>query len=188
MKKSSIAVLLLILHGSLLAQHEEEAKHHDAHGMKGNHRLTAGLGHAHLSEGKEEAGGRTKWLICGSWSLGYDYWLTDKWAVGLQTEMILESFIIESSDKELIERNYPWSVVPVAIFKPGKKIGFIAGAGYEFAGNKNIALLRLGLEAGWHLPNNWEAGVELTWDDKFNYYNSWSLAFTFSRIFTHKKS
>lgn len=188
MKRLTVFVLLVMISGRTSAQHEENNLHHSYHGMKGKHRVTLGLGHTHLSEGKEDEGGRTQWLTCGSWSLGYDYWLTDKWAVGLQNDMILESFIIESNNKELIERNHPWSVVPVAIYKPGKKIGFIAGGGCEFAGNKNIALLRIGLEAGWHLPNNWEAGVELNWDNKFNYYNSWSLAFTFSRIFTCKKS
>ena len=46
----------------------KEQEHKD---NKGASRLTIGLGHAHVSEGKID--GDTKWLALASWSLNYDY-------------------------------------------------------------------------------------------------------------------
>jgi hypothetical protein len=153
---------------------------HTVYGMKGANRLTLGLGHTHVSEGKVE--GKTEWIVMPSWSLNYDYWVSNKWAVGLQTDLVLETFLIENHEEELIERAHPLTVVPVALFKPGKNFSLLGGVGIEFAKGHNLATTRLGLEYGFHLPENWEVGAAMVWDNKWNYYNSWGLAFTVSKI------
>jgi len=153
---------------------------HGTHSMKGAHRLTLGLGHTHISEGVID--GKTEWVTAGSWSFNYDYWLSDSWAIGLQNDLVLETFFVEDREKEVIERSYPWSIVPVAIYKPFKRLSFLGGVGLEFATEKNLTLTRLGVEYGFHLPKNWEVGAALVWDNKWNYYNSWGLAITISRI------
>ena len=101
--------------------------------------------------------GETEWVTAGSWSFNYDYWLSDKWAI-----------------------------VPVAIFKPGKRLSLLGGVGVEIAHKKNLTLTRLGVEYGFHLPKNWEVGAAVVWDNKWNYYNSWGLAFTISKIWAKK--
>ena len=35
-----------------------------------------------------------------SWSLNFDYWISNKWAIGVQNDLILESFIIEDHEGE----------------------------------------------------------------------------------------
>jgi hypothetical protein len=118
--------------------------------------------------------------------LNYDYWLSNKWAIGLQNDIILESFIVESGKEEFLERNYPIAIVPVAMFKPGKHLSFILGAGTEMAHGHSIGLTRVGFEYGFHLPKNYEIGVAAVWDNKWNYYNSWGIAFTASKIWPKK--
>jgi hypothetical protein len=159
-----------------------EGKSHES--LKGASRLTLGLGHTHVAEGKVD--GKSKWLPLASWSLNFDHWVSNKWAVGLQTDIILESFIIENKDEEFIERSYPISLVPVAIYKAGEHLSIFAGVGAEFAKEKNLTMTRLGLEYGFHLHKNWEVGAALIWDGKWNYYNSWSIAFTVSKIWPKK--
>jgi hypothetical protein len=156
---------------------------HTVHGMKGANRLTLGLGHTHVSEGKVE--GKTEWIVMPSWSLNYDYWVSDKWAVGLQTDLLLETFVIENHEEELIERKHPLAVVPVALYKAGKNLTLFGGIGMEFSSGQNLSTTRLGLEYGFHLPKNWEVGAAMLWDGKWNYYNSWSLTFTISKIWPH---
>lgn len=182
--KLILAGLFLFITSAVMAQNTEEHVAGVHHGMKGSSRLTLGLGHTHISEGKVD--GDTQWLSITSWSLNYDYWLSDKWAIGLQNDLLIEEFIIEDHDGEFIERNYPVAVVPVALFKPGKRLTFIGGVGAEFSKGHNLALTRLGMEYGFHLPKNWEVGVAAVWDNKWNYYNSWGLAFTVSRIWPKK--
>lgn len=152
--------------------------------MKGSPRLTLGLGHTHISQGVIEE--KTRWLVAASWSLNFDYWISDKFAIGLQNDVVMESFKIEDKEQETIERKYPWSIVPVAIYKPGKRFSLLGGIGYEVAAGKNLTLTRLGMEYGFHIPGNWEVGAALVWDNKWKYYNSWGLAFTVSKIWPKK--
>ena len=171
----------LSLYATSYAQHADTL-HHEHHGMKGSHRLTLGLGHTNISEGQKE--GKTEWIVLPSWSLSYDYWLSDRWGIGLETDIVLETFVVEDGDQELLERERPLSVVPVALYKPGANWTFIGGVGTEYAKEQTMALTRLGVEYGVHLPNNWEVGATAFWDNKLNYYNSWGLAFTVSKIFS----
>jgi hypothetical protein len=176
--------LLTFMAGHCQDNHSEKNQN-EYHGNKGASRLTLGLGHSHVSEGKVD--GDTKWLALASWSLNYDYWFSDKLAIGLQNDFILESYFIEHGDEELLERSYPFASVPVLLFKPGKRLILIAGVGAEFVKESTLMMTRLGAEYGFHLPGNWEIGAALVWDAKWNYYNSWGLAFTVSKIWPKKK-
>jgi hypothetical protein len=170
-----------------LGQHTAEPHQqpgHATHSLKGAHRLTLGLGHTHISEGVID--GEVEWVTAGSWSFNYDYWLSDSWAIGLQNDLVLETFFVEDKDKEVIERSFPWSMVPVAIFKPGKRFSMLGGVGVEFAAEKSLMLTRLGVEYGFHLPKNWEVGAAVVWDNKWNYYNSWGIAITVSKLWPKK--
>lgn len=182
MKKIKLILsgILMILSTALMAQNTEEHVKYTNHGMKGANRLTLGLGHTQVSHG--EINGDTKWLSITSWSLNYDYWFSNKWAIGLQNDLLVESFTIEDHEGEDIERSYPLAVVPVALFKPGKHFTFIAGVGAEFSEGHNLAMTRLGAEYGSHISKNWEGGVAVVWDGKWNNYNSWGIAFTVSKI------
>jgi hypothetical protein len=182
MKKGLIPICLFFIAQVVMGQHAyQEQKEVEHHEMKGSHRLTLGLGHTQISEGKVD--GETKWIATASWALNYDYWIGNKWAIGLQNDLILESFIIESHEQEFIERSYPWAIIPVAIYKPGKHLSLLGGVGAEIAKGNTLTVTRLGLEYGWHLPKNWEVGVAAVWDNK---WNSWGIAFTASKIWPKK--
>jgi hypothetical protein len=171
---------------SLSAQetHKEAPATSTHHGMKGAHRLTLGLAHTHSAEGKEN--GEKTWLSVPSWTLNYDYWTSNKWAIGLQTDIILETYVIENAEGVEYERSRPVTLVPSVLFKPGKRISFIAGVGGEFTDGEDFALTRLAIEYGFHIPGNWEVGAAFAWDKKWQYYNTWGLAFTFSKIWPRK--
>ncbi len=169
--------------------YSQESHRHLEHGSqifsnKGLNRITLGLGHTHISEGKID--GKTKWLALASWSLNYDHWFSEKVAFGLQNDIVLESFIIEHGDEELLERSYPVSSVPVFLYRPGKKLVIIGGIGAEISQGNTLTMTRLGLEYGFHLSPDWEVGVTALWDGKWNYYNSWGLGFTLSRVWRKK--
>jgi hypothetical protein len=119
--------------------------------------------------------------------LNYDFWVADKWAIGLQTDIVAEKFIVEQNDGNGIDREKPVAIVPVAIFKPAKHFSFFAGAGVELEKEKNLGLTRLGAEYGCELSKGWEAGIALTWDNKWDHYNSFAIEFTFSKIFSKRR-
>ena len=66
------------------------------------HRISLGLGHTHIPS-SELIEGRNK-LAFASWTLDYDFHFNERWAIGLQTDLIMESFIIKRFNQEEIER------------------------------------------------------------------------------------
>lgn len=184
MKNISILItlfLFLSFQTGLFAQEE----HSESHSMKGSHRLSLGLGHAHISQGKID--GKNEWLVAPTWAIDYDYWIGDKWAIGLQNEIVVETFSIEDNADELVERSYPISVIPSVIWKPFKRLSFVGGLGLEFSEGDNLTVVRLGLEYGFHLPKNFEISAALVFDDKIDYYNSYGFAITVGKIFSKEK-
>ena len=182
--KTFLCLLFVISYYASKAQQASDTSH-PLPAQKGSHRLTLGLGHTHLSQGEIE--GRTEWLPIASWTLNYDYWLSNKWAIGLQNDLIMETFIVKHDDDQELERKNPWAMVPVAMYKFGKHLTAIGGVGAEFSQGHTLALTRIGFEYGWHLPNHFEAGLAAVWDNKWGYYNSWGLAFTFSKIWPRRQ-
>lgn len=179
---AKVTFLLLVIFISSFEVPVTAQVHHNqiGHELKGSHRITLGLGHTSVSEGEVE--GDVNWLIMPSWSLNYDYWFSNRWAAGLQNDVIIESFKVEEHDGEIIDRHYPVSVVPVVLYKPAEFLTLLAGVGKEFGGGHSLTLTRLGTEIGFHVPGNWEVGGALVWDAKWDYYNSWGIAFTISKI------
>jgi hypothetical protein len=175
------AILILLITTPLFSQEEKEQEP-----VKTGHRITIGLGHTYLAKGKNNDN-KTVWLGVPSWSLNYDYRLNSKWAIGLQTDLVLEKFIVEDNNGQELEREKPFAVVPVGMFSPFEHFSFIAGAGVEFEKEEDLGLTRLGIEYGLELPKGWEAGIAGIWDNKWNNYSSWVLEFSFSKTLLKKR-
>jgi hypothetical protein len=152
----TILSAFLVIPLQSIGQHHESGEannsHVQHHSMKGAHRIGLGLGHTSISEGRKD--GKTQWLPLASWSLNYDYWISDKWAIGLQNDIILETFIVEKHGEEEIERKNPLSMVPVAMYKFSGRWSVFSGAGIEFSKAKNLGLTRLGVEYGVPISKN----------------------------------
>ena len=144
------------------------------------HKVSLGLGHTHVPEG--ELLDRKNKLAFASWTFDYNFYFNTTWAVGLQTDLILESFVIARSNQEELEREFPFSITPVALFKPAKRWGLIGGVGAEFAPGETLIFTRLGLEYGVEISEKWEIGATFLWDARWDYFNSWGLAIIISRV------
>ncbi len=178
MKQSLYSLFLFVFPFLLLAQESEEGNAEE--GLSGKSRITVGLGHTNLSEGEIE--GKNSWLTVPSWTINYDYWINNELGIGIQSDLILEEFVIKDDKEEFIERKRPVSIVPVALFKPSERINLIGGIGYEFADGEDFAMTRIGFEYGVPLQEEWEVGVAVVWDGKWGFYNSYAIAFTISKI------
>jgi hypothetical protein len=146
--------------------------------LKGSHQVTLGLGHTYLSARIED---QTKWLGVVSWSFDYAYWFRDRWAVGLQTDLLNESFKVETDKGEVLERENPVIVLPAAIYRASEHIHLVGGAGSEFSKGEHLFITRVGMEYVYPLPKRWEVGASLVWDAKWNYYHSFGISLAISR-------
>ena len=184
-KRLPVIVALVFIMITASAQ-EVEKKETTEEVLKGTHRLSLVLGHSHLSTGIQE-NGKKGWKAIPSWGLDYDYWLSNHWAIGLQTDMMVETFEVEDEDNTVIERTRPIALVAAAIFKPKEHVAFTAGMGGEFASEGNYALTRLGIESGWEIKNNWEFGISLLYDIKWNAYNTLVFGFGISKLLRKRR-
>ncbi len=169
----------LVLHAQVDEHGEEPFKPH--------HAISLLLSHTHTAQGIED--GKKKWLTLPSWALDYNYFFSKQWAVGLHNDMIVETFKIEEheTNNEAVERTRPIATVAVVNFKPGKHFLFQMGAGGEFAKEGNYFLNRIGLEYALELQHAWELASNLTWDLKWNAYNSFSFGVGVSKAFGFRK-
>lgn len=156
-------------------------------GDAGKHRITLALSHANVLQGVKNDD--TKWLSLPAWGVDYDYWLSDRWAIGLHTDIIVEDFEVKSNlsdENETIERSSPIAPAMVGIYKPTKHSSFLLGIGAEFAKEENLFLNRAGYEWGIEINDNWELGFSLCYDFRWNAYDSFLLGIGISRIIKSK--
>lgn len=144
------------------------------------HKVSLILGHTHVPSGFSN--GEKRILVVPSWGLDYNYLLNKKWAIGIHSDFFTESFtVIDFAGKEEFERERPITLTIVGSYNPHEKWSIIAGAGYEFAKEENLSIIRLGIERGWELPKEWEFIATLQYDLRLEVFNSWMLGLGISK-------
>jgi hypothetical protein len=176
-----LSLLFLTCANQLVAQVKEEKKESEEE-FKPHSSIGVVLSHAHVFAGKDE-NGKKKGLAMPTWGLDYNYHLSPKWAIGLHTDIIIESFKVEEHNGETIERSYPIAPALVGIYKANHHWSLMAGLGEEFAKEENFFLTRLGAEYGAEIRNGWEVFGSLSYDIKWTAYDTWVLGLGISKAF-----
>lgn len=151
--------------------------------MKHTHRLMLALCHTHFRQGVQD--GNTQWLTVPAWSLNYDYWLGNKWAIGLHNDLIMGKFEVKADvgHEETLVRSYPMASAIVGIFKPTRHSAFLLGIGEEFAVEEDLAISRAEYEWSTALSHKWELSFSISYDFRWNAYDSWLLGISISHLF-----
>jgi hypothetical protein len=167
----------------VLAQAQEEAvtKEH------ARHEVSLLLAHTHVAQGVNAEGDLT-WLALPSWGLNYNFWLSPKWAIGLHTDLINETFRGEENlsgegEKPTVERTQPIAPALMFTYRPHHHWAFALGGGAEFAKEGDLFLMRAGTEYTIHLGGPWETSGSLAYDIRFDAYDSWTLGIGITRTF-----
>ncbi len=168
-----VGLLLFSLHLSASAQEEvEEPKN----------RLTFMMSHTYVpvilnGEDKE-------WGAVPSLGLNYDYWVSESVGLGIHSDFLLENFFIEEfEESKALEREKPFAMVAVFLYKFENELTTLIAFGAEIEKSKSLMLAQFGLEYGKAFGKNWEVGGNLTYDLKFEAYNSFTLGLSISKIF-----
>jgi hypothetical protein len=174
MKKYLLIIVLILINTAFAQERENEI-------FKPHHSLGFVVGHTNVSHGVEN--GDRKWLSLPSFALDYNYVFSPKWSIGLHNDLIIESYKVETSEDEVLERSSPFATAIVGGFKPGKHFTFQAGLGGEFAKEKNFFLTRLGVEYGLEIRNGWEFIANLIYDIRWNVYDTYAVGMGISKSF-----
>ncbi|MEX6689767.1 hypothetical protein QTN47_19835 [Danxiaibacter flavus] len=154
------------------------------------HSVGLNIGHEHSFNGVDENGHRQV-TVLPYWGLDYNFQFARKFAIGLHTDFITESFKVEknleSGHKEVVERSYPIAPAVIGMYKPTEHWTFGLGLGGEFAKEENYFLSRLSAEYGVEIRNGWEVFGALQYDFRWNAYDTWTIGLGILKAFGKKE-
>ncbi|KPE52552.1 hypothetical protein CMU34_10890 [Elizabethkingia anophelis] len=173
-------LFLVAITSSISVQAQEMSEHHS---IKGNLGVSAVMGHAFI---KNRIDSENKISSAAAFGINANYWVSDKWAVGVHSDLVFENFIIEekkpNEEHRFLEREYPVSVNAVATYKPIHSLGILAGIGREFSKEKNLTMFVAGAEYMFNIPNNWKLGVSAMYEAKRHAYNTFVVGFGITKL------
>lgn len=158
----------------------------DEESDEGRHELNLSLGHVHVPSGVGESG-RTQWLTVAGWGVNYNYWLSRRFAVGVHTDLTIESLVVvaDGDDREngTIRRSRPVAPALMLSWKPSKAWTVSAGAGREFDPEGDLNLVRVGTEFSHPLTKRWEGTAGAAVDIRPSAHGTLTVSLGLSRRF-----
>lgn len=123
-----------------------------------------------------ENGSKT-WLSLPSWAFDYAYRIDNNWAVGVQSELVLTEFEVETyDDKKVLSRTKPFSTIAMVGYYPWKNVMVFLGAGGEYAFEETFAMFRLGAEPSIEINERFEMLLSCTYDFKIDAYDNFGIS------------
>ncbi|WP_405572511.1 hypothetical protein [Winogradskyella sp. Asnod2-B02-A] len=168
LKKISLLLLLLITVNQITAQekHSTPADEHEGSSGEG-FRVAVVIGHTYIkSEGTDSH------LFVPSWGLDVDYWFNHKWGIGLHNDVEIESFIVEKSSGEEIERVNPLVLTLDALYHISNGFVISVGPGIEIEENESFVLARVGLEYEYEFGSDFYMMPTLFYDHRFDGFST----------------
>ncbi|SFU02181.1 hypothetical protein SAMN04489724_3371 [Algoriphagus locisalis] len=182
----NLILVLSLMSNNCFAQEEDEAEDNEemeVEESEGRHSIAFVLGHARIGQGRDADGNR-QFTAVPSFALDYNYWISEKFALGLHTDFLNENFFIETEDEgQLIERERPIAPAIMGTYKSGDHWSFGLGFGREFAEGEDYFVTRFAIEYGVEIRNGWEVLGSLTQDFRANAYNVTSIGIGIEKRF-----
>ena len=172
---------LFILFPFFATAQEHEGEHEEEHEFK-HHRIAIMIGHTHVPKGIE-GGGDTGGLIVPSWGLNYEYWFNENWAIGLHNDMEITTYAIERVRDTVLERERPFILALVGLYKFDTGFEILTGMGLELEKNENFVVFRLGVEYEIEIGKHWDIAPGFVYDIKEDVYNSFTIGLSVGKKF-----
>lgn len=169
MKKTIFTLLLLSTVTFSFAQ--EQFKHF---------RISPILSHTYIPEATSEG---TKNIIAPTLGLDLEYWINEKWGFGFHNDMELMNFKIEKEENVIIERENPVVLTLDGLWNFHRDWMLVVGSGIEIEKNKNLFVVRAGLEYEIELAKNWDVSPGLMYDYRSDHFSTWSIGVGFGKRF-----
>jgi hypothetical protein len=182
---NKIFCLLFLLVPGYFCRAQEKAP------FKPFHSVGINIGHEHAFSGIDENGNK-QMTAMPYWGLDYNFQFARKFAIGLHTDFITESFKVEknleSGEKEVVERSFPISPALMGFYKPTEHWSFGLGMGAEFEKEENYLLNRVAIEYGVEIKNGWEVFGVLQYDIRWKAYDTWTIGLGISKALGKQKN
>jgi hypothetical protein len=151
--------------------------------------LTANQINAQIHQNKSESGFRVVGVIghtlvnteeldnvwVPSWGLDIEYWLNNNWGIGLHNDVEIETFVINNSENDELERVNPLVLTIDALYHFGKGFVITLGPGIEIEKEKSFYLLRAGIEYEKDITESFYLLPSIFLDQRFDGYNTLNI-------------
>jgi len=142
------------------------------------------MGNSHIPQATE--GGKSV-VVIPTWGIDLDYVFNQKWAVGFQTDIKLQSFVVEDKNNIELARNYPASFTIVGLFRPLPHLAVFTGPGIEYEESKSLWIFKLGAEYIYEFSEKFELGVGLIYENREELYDGITLGVSFNFLLANRK-
>lgn len=159
----------------LIAQDEAEGEE-----LENNFAIALILGYTHIPEARVE-GETTESENLPTIGLDFFYQISDRWKFGAVIDFELSKYEVDFKGDRL-PRETALVTGVVAGFEILPRWGIIFGPGIEFESNKNLFILRLGMEYGFEIGRSWEIFPSVNYDFKQE-FSSYSIGLGFGKSF-----
>lgn len=144
------------------------------------HRLAIVMGQTHIPAGVSESL-QNKELFVPSVGFDYQYWIGERFGIGLVNDLEMASYILSENGIESVEREFPFASSAVVLYKPWKELSVLAGPGMEWENNENFFLMKFGLEYEFEMQNAWDITPAFAYDLKDGKFGAWSLGISIGK-------
>ena len=107
-----ILLMVIINPQVLFSQESKEEKEKIQH-----HRIALFTGYTLIS-GAVTSDGSTKMIVAPTVGFDYEYYFSEKIAIGSVNDLELDDYVIEDSEGELLERDYSFRTALIFIYEP----------------------------------------------------------------------
>ena len=144
-------VMLLIQLTDVSARDVGEESH-ESHALPG-HRITLIMANSLVDNSFTEESGNI--LVVPTFGFYYDYFMNERWGVGLHTDILVQQFKVEKhGDKRQIVRGNPVGIAGMVLFRPHRRWVLMAGYGFELEKNENFQMFGIGFSKILGFKNN----------------------------------
>lgn len=120
-------------------------------------------------------------LVIPAWGLEAEYFIFKKWALASHFELEMLTYFVEGKEREVVERDYPMIISLLVLRELPKSIVFGLGYGREYDKNRDFDLINFNASRQIPLGNHWDFSPGITYNHRFNAFNSWSINLAFGR-------
>jgi len=146
-----------------------------------HHEVDVFVGNTHIPNASID--GTSTTLILPNIGINYKYWFNDRFAIGWYNNIVIRTFVINSDSYQDLEKEYPFISTVVGVFRPWKNLSFFTGPGIEIDNNGSLFVIRLGLDYGFLLSNDWYLTPRFIYDHLGSDIDAYTLGLSIGKRF-----
>ncbi len=175
--------LLLLTTLTITTAFSQEAEPHEEHHSEDLRKWKLGLiletANIPAADGPNLGG----FFVAPAWTFEAGYNFNHKWSLVLSNTITVSTFLVETNDGVLLERENPYTLTLVPTYEITEHWGVFVGFGAEFDKNENFFVFKGGLDYLVFKTDRWSTKLLGYYESKGGEFGAWGVGIGFFRYF-----